>query len=226
VLRDHKVPFRREESLAACALACRRFAGNENLARFNVIDFVEHILPLILARMKKGPLKVKFDVREGDPPAYVTFNPLTLHIDQEVWDLANLGEPDAKFIVAHEVGHILLHDHYAQAFSNNPDEQIKFVQDEERAEWQADTFASYFLITPRVIDAFSSSRDLARSCEAPQFLADERFEAAMEAKRRSARCARAKGYTGDACGECGNFTLLCNGTRLTCDTCGAATGGS
>ncbi len=36
--------------------------------------------------------------------------------------------------------------------------------------------------------------------------------------------ARAKGYEGDACGECGNWTLLRNGTCLKCDTCGGTTG--
>ena len=29
-----------------------------------------------------------------------------------------------------------------------------------------------------------------------------------------------KGYTGEACGECGNFALVRNGTCLKCDTCG------
>jgi len=36
--------------------------------------------------------------------------------------------------------------------------------------------------------------------------------------------ARMKGYEGDACDECGNFTLVRNGTCLKCDTCGATTG--
>ncbi len=36
--------------------------------------------------------------------------------------------------------------------------------------------------------------------------------------------AKAKGYEGEACGECGNFTLLRNGTCLKCDTCGGTTG--
>ena len=34
----------------------------------------------------------------------------------------------------------------------------------------------------------------------------------------------AKGYEGEACGECGNFTLVRNGTCLKCDTCGSTTG--
>ncbi len=36
--------------------------------------------------------------------------------------------------------------------------------------------------------------------------------------------AKVKGYEGDACGECGNFTLVRNGTCLKCVTCGGTTG--
>jgi ribonucleoside-diphosphate reductase alpha chain len=36
--------------------------------------------------------------------------------------------------------------------------------------------------------------------------------------------ARMQGYEGDPCGECGNFTLVRNGTCLKCNTCGATTG--
>ena len=38
------------------------------------------------------------------------------------------------------------------------------------------------------------------------------------------REARMKGYEGDACGECGNFTLVRNGTCMKCTTCGATSG--
>ncbi|MFL4988739.1 MAG: vitamin B12-dependent ribonucleotide reductase [Microvirga sp.] len=36
--------------------------------------------------------------------------------------------------------------------------------------------------------------------------------------------ARMKGYEGEACPECANFTLVRNGTCLKCDTCGGTTG--
>ena len=39
-----------------------------------------------------------------------------------------------------------------------------------------------------------------------------------------ARVARMKGYEGDSCDECGNFTLVRNGTCLKCMTCGSTTG--
>ena len=47
---------------------------------------------------------------------------------------------------------------------------------------------------------------------APQSAADKRNEARM------------KGYVGEACPECANFTLVRNGTCLKCDTCGSTTG--
>ena len=40
----------------------------------------------------------------------------------------------------------------------------------------------------------------------------------------SAREARMKGYEGDPCGDCGNFTLVRNGTCMKCNTCGATNG--
>ena len=47
---------------------------------------------------------------------------------------------------------------------------------------------------------------------APESVADRRAEARM------------KGYVGEACPECGNFTMVRNGTCLKCDTCGSTTG--
>ena len=36
--------------------------------------------------------------------------------------------------------------------------------------------------------------------------------------------ARMQGYEGEACGECGNFTLVRNGTCMKCNTCGSSSG--
>jgi ribonucleoside-diphosphate reductase alpha chain len=52
---------------------------------------------------------------------------------------------------------------------------------------------------------------------------DARVHAKHAASEKRAE-ARAKGYEGEACGECGNFTLVRNGTCMKCDTCGSTTG--
>jgi ribonucleoside-diphosphate reductase alpha chain len=48
----------------------------------------------------------------------------------------------------------------------------------------------------------------------------ERVDLRLERVRE----ARMKGYEGDSCGECGNFTLVRNGTCMKCTTCGATSG--
>ncbi|TVQ54138.1 MAG: vitamin B12-dependent ribonucleotide reductase [Rhodobacteraceae bacterium] len=48
--------------------------------------------------------------------------------------------------------------------------------------------------------------------------------AAGAAVMSRAAVARMKGYEGDPCGECGNFTLVRNGTCLKCDSCGSTSG--
>jgi ribonucleoside-diphosphate reductase alpha chain len=55
---------------------------------------------------------------------------------------------------------------------------------------------------------------------AVQAVVAERVELRLERVRE----ARARGYVGDSCGECGNFTMVRNGTCLKCTTCGATNG--
>jgi ribonucleoside-diphosphate reductase alpha chain len=59
------------------------------------------------------------------------------------------------------------------------------------------------------VDALIASPNLAKDIEG-------RLERIREAKM--------KGYEGDACGECGNFTLVRNGTCMKCTTCGSTSG--
>jgi ribonucleoside-diphosphate reductase alpha chain len=45
-----------------------------------------------------------------------------------------------------------------------------------------------------------------------------------ESKASLSTMARMKGYEGDACPECGQFTMVRNGTCLKCMSCGSTTG--
>ncbi|MGQ0612431.1 MAG: vitamin B12-dependent ribonucleotide reductase [Planctomycetaceae bacterium] len=59
--------------------------------------------------------------------------------------------------------------------------------------------------------------------ETRELLVAEAAHGAWTAMERAKR-ARMLGYEGDPCGECGQFTLVRNGTCLKCNTCGATTG--
>ncbi|WP_407525740.1 vitamin B12-dependent ribonucleotide reductase [Methylobacterium oryzisoli] len=60
------------------------------------------------------------------------------------------------------------------------------------------------------------------AADALPFAAPEAKPERSVADRRAE--AKMKGYVGEACPECANFTLVRNGTCLKCDTCGSTTG--
>jgi ribonucleoside-diphosphate reductase alpha chain len=47
---------------------------------------------------------------------------------------------------------------------------------------------------------------------------------ARDTRAQRALEARLKGFEGDSCGACGNFTLVRNGTCMKCNTCGSTSG--
>jgi ribonucleoside-diphosphate reductase alpha chain len=67
----------------------------------------------------------------------------------------------------------------------------------------------------------SAQEEAVEAGDAANQSANTSHTAAVSAKRKEAQM---KGYVGEACSECGNFTLVRNGTCLKCDTCGSTTG--
>jgi hypothetical protein len=211
--RDYKVRFNDREGIAKIAmswwLAAKRIGHS-----FNICTFITEILAKRLRN--KGKLEIKFYRHEDLPEkACVTFNPLTLHIVQQIWSDAGLGKPYARRIVAHEIGHIVLHDQNAVAFSDDKTAQLRFIQDEESGEWQANIFADYFLVPDHVALKLRVHDIIAGLCVVTDDLAGRRLREAISAKEILRPV-----YEGDACGECSNFTLLRDGCTTRCDACG------
>ena len=80
------------------------------------------------------------------------------------------------------------------------------------------------------VTAFATDGATALKQDVSQEIADVARNLAFAAPRASDVVAekraeaRMKGYVGEACPECANFTLVRNGTCLKCDTCGSTTG--
>ena len=70
----------------------------------------------------------------------------------------------------------------------------------------------------------NGTQTITRTTEAAAVSISTEVMDATDKKLDAIREARMKGYEGDACGECGNFTLVRNGTCLKCDTCGGTSG--
>jgi IrrE N-terminal-like domain len=216
--RDHRVRIKSREGIAEIAMSWWSLADRYGHF-FNICDFL--LGPLTQRYRSKGRLGVQFyDATHGDDLAFVTFKPLTLHIDNRIWKLAGKGEPYARYIVAHEIGHIVLHDEFAVAFSDEEAAQLAYLQDEESGEWQANIFASHFLVPDHIALRLGDVDVIAGLCVVTDELAAKRLKEAREAKKIVTPC-----YEGDMCSECGSFTLLRVGSSTKCDTCGATTQG-
>ena len=84
------------------------------------------------------------------------------------------------------------------------------------------------------VTAFAGAATALKAEPAPKVSPTEKLEARLDTVDARAHAkaaasekraeARAKGYEGEACSECGNFTLVRNGTCMKCDTCGSTTG--
>ena len=81
--------------------------------------------------------------------------------------------------------------------------------------------------TSEVVTAETVSSETVSSGTRPADTPEAAGRFQVTAKRSSLTIvekARLQGYTGDACGDCGSFTMVRNGSCLKCETCGATSG--
>ncbi|GAB5479746.1 MAG: hypothetical protein Marn2KO_32130 [Marinobacter nauticus] len=77
-------------------------------------------------------------------------------IKQSVYDRAAEGDGHCRFTIAHELGHLWMHRGQA-SYARGTTGTHKIYED---SEWQADTFASEFLIDQRLIPANADEYDI------------------------------------------------------------------
>jgi hypothetical protein len=164
----------------------------------------------------KEKRKVELDINlferwhKYDEPANVSFLPkITLHADKRIWADAKAGDEYARFVIAHEIGHIVLHDHDAKAFSADPSLRIRFAEQEHSGEWQADTFGEHFLVPNEAARRFSNERLLSTMCG---------VSLALARKRLNSYFSRQGLLVEAACG-CGNYSLVRQQSGVRCFTC-------
>ncbi|EOD5329024.1 ImmA/IrrE family metallo-endopeptidase [Vibrio parahaemolyticus] len=85
-------------------------------------------------------------------------NQMMIKCRESVYHGALAGKPRDKFTLAHELGHILMHQNTNPEFARS--QTASFHHFTEDAEWQANTFASELLVDSRNLDGVSSPRDI------------------------------------------------------------------
>ncbi|WP_421867059.1 ImmA/IrrE family metallo-endopeptidase [Motiliproteus sp.] len=70
-----------------------------------------------------------------------------MRIKRSIYDRAHAGDGHCRFTIAHELGHLWMHQGQA-SYARGTTGEHKVYED---SEWQADTFASEFLIDQRLL---------------------------------------------------------------------------
>jgi len=216
-MKDHIVKFNAEETIASIALDMRTEAMYS--LRGKLVVVAKYILKNFIGIYEKNKNTLKLKLYECDDPenrlAFVSFCDFTLHIQNGIWANALDGHPWENFILAHELGHIVLHDHNAQAFTVDPNDQLKYYTKETSAEWQANTFASHFLLPESEVKLDSEPSILANLFAIPEKIASNRIIENWHAKKKSGNVT----YASRQCIECGKMSVIQVGNSIVCTIC-------
>ena len=216
-LRDAWVKYKTSRELRQEALSFRAKFGVSVNGRFCPVRAFEE-----WQKIPRTVLKLELYDGDGSLHAFVTFNPMTLHVDKDIWNEAKIGEPRARYIVAHELGHLRLHSDQELHYTEPGTGRVSAPDEERSAENQAHIFAHFLLVGDGFMKNQRSSIDISIILGVSREILEA--VATYDKSRDVFRMVDRVNYIGDSCGECGNFTLVRNGTCLKCDTCGSTTG--
>lgn len=215
---DYKVQPRSEKGLAEWAARIRKLARPTGRFTIDIVNLIEQILVRRLSDTT-GLAIVIFEGDKYDEPAFVKFKKtyprVILNVSRDVWEDAKKGAGHAYFILAHEIAHILFHDHKAVAYTRDASLHIQYAASEDSAEWQADTFAKHLTMPDQALRGTADADLLGILCNIEHSIAADRIKSYMRTGPMHELA-----YDGNPCRRCSNFTLVHNGIDTRCDTCG------
>lgn len=152
-----QVPPLSIDKITASADLFRRSLG-VTTDRFPLVEVVEHAIP---ALWDDFTLEVREEAEMGSAHG------LTFPESAEIWLRADVyqgvleEQGRDRFTLAHELGHLLLHNGIGMARSMKMPSELKPY---ENSEWQANTFAGALLIPVAVAQRLRSEFELADAC--------------------------------------------------------------
>lgn len=138
-------PLSRKEIKRLASTVRERF-GLDRVALCPVIDMVEYVLP---ALDPKFNYEIVDDAELGMDQANYNPNTHIMKIRNSVYNNACNGNGRDRFTIAHEIGHFFLHSEVDLALSRI--ENHSAVPAYRNSEWQANAFASAFLMPDHII---------------------------------------------------------------------------
>jgi len=106
----------------------------------------------------------------------------------------------------------------------NASQETKLIEKHLEPQMMAGASTGYMRSNLYVVGGESFSTGATSSTSGGMNSSSAMSGGAVNVTTEKVRRARMQGYAGDACQDCGNFTLVRNGTCMKCDTCGSTSG--
>lgn len=168
--RTDRARARTNNEIRAVAQCLQRALLLTDQHAINLVDVIEFGLPQLIPDFTFSVVK------DGDLPtdtlALARENPPEIVVRESVYHKAAKHEPMARWVLAHEIGHIILS--HGKAPSPNCPKAASL--DVESAEHQANLFAQYFLVPQTLAEECNSPSITATKFRVPQSKARACFE--------------------------------------------------
>lgn len=153
-IRSQAVP-RSIDAIRGMAATVRDAVGYRDTAKIDACHLVEFALPHILPSFVYD---IKTVAKMGENEGLALPDKDYIAIREDVYEGARRGRGRDMFTVAHELGHLILHQSENLVLRKGLGAPAIFCQ----PEWQADTFAAEFLMDHRMITAADTPHTIAR----------------------------------------------------------------
>lgn len=139
----------------------------------DLVDILENTLPKLWPDFS---LIQRPDEEMEGIEGYTAFSPPLIALPDSGYIQLIARKPRARWTAAHELGHLFLHE--ATTKHRDTDSVANAIIDRayNSAEWQANRFASEFLMPEHVVSEFSSPEEIARNCQVSLQAARFRYE--------------------------------------------------
>jgi MoaA/NifB/PqqE/SkfB family radical SAM enzyme len=159
--------------IQSAATSLRRAGKLGNREKFPILHLVE---------LETGTVLPDFELHvepTGEMPgvaAYVAEFPLRMVISEETYEAAFNNQGRARFTVAHELGHLMLHRPYLQTADSRAMRTSKQLSTFSRCEQQANEFAAELLLPEQVVQTAGLDPDtLSERCDVSKTAAEVRL---------------------------------------------------
>ncbi|KEQ12841.1 hypothetical protein GZ77_20565 [Endozoicomonas montiporae] len=105
----------------------------------------------------------------------------SIKIRLDVYEAACKGDPRGRFTIAHEIGHLLLHQGVTPEFARDGNQAHQIFED---SEWQADEFAGALLIPSSAVESCDNPEELCEKYGVSIEAAETRYRNHVKRKQK------------------------------------------